>query len=139
MTRTRWDAYLAGEFKNPAHDTFGFELVDTGDPNEVVYTWKVPEKFGNTAGNLQGGVLAAFADAVLGGLCSSQIPDDVYPALAEMKISFLRPARVGTTITASGRLLKVGKRLMFAEVEVVDEDGKLLAKVSGTELAAKAP
>jgi uncharacterized protein (TIGR00369 family) len=139
MARTRWEKYLAGEFTNPAHDSFGFERVDTGDPADVVYRWKVPAEFTNSAGNLQGGVMAAFADAVLGGLCSSQIPEDVYPALAEMKISFLRPAPAGTTITASGRMLKAGKRIMFAEVEVKDDDGNLLAKVSGTELAAKAP
>jgi uncharacterized protein (TIGR00369 family) len=139
MARTRWDAYKAGDFRIAANDTFGFELVETADPDEVSFTWKVPREFCNSAGNLQGGVIAAFADSVLGGLCASQLPEDVYPALAEMKISFLRPAPAGTTITGTGRLLKSGKRLMFAEVEVTGADGELIAKVSGTELSLKAP
>jgi uncharacterized protein (TIGR00369 family) len=56
-----------------------------------------------------------------------------------MKISFLRPAPAGTELTGTGRMLKAGKRLMFAEVEITDADGKLIAKVSGTELPASLP
>ena len=136
MSRTRWEAFLDGAFTIPASDTLGFERRDTGDPNEVSFTWTVPPELCNSAGNLQGGILAAFADAVLGGLCATQLSEEMYPALAEMKISFLRPAPAGTKIVGTGRLLKAGKRLMFAEVEVVDEQGRLIAKVSGTELAA---
>ena len=136
MSRTRWEAFLDGAFSIPASDTLGFERRDTGDPNEVSFTWTVPAELCNSAGNLQGGIVAAFADAVLGGLCATQLPEEKYPALAEMKISFLRPAPAGTTIIGTGRLLKAGKRLMFAEVEVTGEDGRLIAKVSGTELAA---
>ena len=139
MPRTRWDAYVAGDFAIPANDSFGFERVEGADPNGVAYRWTVPAEFCNSAGNLQGGVLAAFADAILGGLCATQIPDNVYPALAEMKISFLRPVAAGTTITCTGRVLKPGTRLLFVEAEVTDADGKLLAKVSGTEVAAPAP
>ena len=127
---------MDGAFSIPASDTLGFQRRDTGDPNEVSFTWTVPAELCNSAGNLQGGIVAAFADAVLGGLCATQLPEEKYPALAEMKISFLRPAPAGTTITGTGRLLKAGKRLMFAEVEVTGEDGRLIAKVSGTELAA---
>lgn len=136
MSRTRWEAFLDGAFTIPASDTLGFERRDTGDPNEVSFIWTVPPELCNSAGNLQGGIVAAFADAVLGGLCATQLAEEMYPALAEMKISFLRPAPAGTKIVGTGRLLKAGKRLMFAEVEVADEQGRLIAKVSGTELAA---
>lgn len=136
MSRTRWQAFLEGDFTIPANDTFGFEHRPSDEPDQVSFTWKVPPELCNSAGNLQGGVLAAFADAVLGGLCATQIPDTVYPALAEMKISFLRPAPAGTTIVGTGRLLKAGKRVMFAEVEVTDLQDRLIAKVSGTELTA---
>ena len=136
MSRTRWEAYVDGAFSIPANDTFGFRRRETEDPNEVSFTWTVPAELCNSAGNLQGGVLAAFADAVLGGLCATQLSEDSYPALAEMKISFLRPAPQGSTIIGTGRLLKAGKRLMFAEAEITDEQGRLIAKISGTELPA---
>ena len=134
--RTRWQAFLDGAFKIPANDTLGFELTsDSSD--EVTFTWTVPAELCNSAGNLQGGIMAAFADSVLGAVCATQLPDDVYPALAEMKISFFRPAPAGTTITGTGRILKSGKRLLFVEAEITNAEGKLLAKVSGTEVAAK--
>ena len=135
-SRTRWEAYIEGAFSIPANDTLGFQRRETADPKEVSFTWTVPAELCNSAGNLQGGVLAAFADAVLGGLCATQLSDDSYPALAEMKISFLRPAPAGTTITGTGRLLKAGRRLMFAEAEITDGQGRLIAKISGTELPA---
>ena len=137
MPETRWDAYKKGSFKIPANDTFGFERLDTDD-GSVAFRWTVPAEYCNSAGNLQGGVMGAFADAVLGGLCASELPNDFYPALAEMKISFLRPAPSGTTITATGRVLKAGKRLIFAEAEITNEAGDILAKITGTELPAPA-
>ena len=136
MTRTRWEAYLDGAFSIPANDTFGFRRV--ADADDVTFTWVVPAEYCNSAGNLQGGVMAAFVDAVLGGLCAATLPEDVYPALAEMKISFLRPAPAGSTITGTGRVLKAGKRLIFVEAEVTNDAGEVLAKITATELPAPA-
>jgi uncharacterized protein (TIGR00369 family) len=139
--KTRWDAYLAGDFTIPATGAFGFELVTDGsdDPkSSVSFRWTVPKEYCNSAGNLQGGVLAAFADAVMGATCSAHIPADRYPALAEMKVSFLRPAPEGTTITGTGTMVKTGRRLLFVEVEITNPEGELVAKVSGTEIAAEA-
>jgi uncharacterized protein (TIGR00369 family) len=111
-----------------------------GDPaTEVSFTWEVPPEYCNSAGNLQGGILAAFADTLLGGAMSAQLPVDKYPALAEMKISIFRPAPAGTTITGKGRVLKSGARISFAEAEIYDAGGKLIAKASATEVPADAP
>jgi len=137
VTESRWDAYKKGAFTIPANDTFGFERLDTDD-GSVAFRWVVPSEYCNSAGNLQGGVMAAFADAVLGGLCASELPDDFYPALAEMKIQFLRHAPAGSTITATGRVLKAGKRLIFVEAEITNASGDVLAKITGTEIPAPA-
>lgn len=138
--RTRWDAIADGSVSTPANDRLGFELVPTDDPKtSVTYRWKVPEELCNSAGNCQGGILAAFADAALGAVTTPYFAEDLYPALAEMKITFLRPAPAGTELIATGRVLKPGRRVLFAEVEVTDANtGKLIAKVSGTEIPAQA-
>ena len=137
--KTRLDAYLAGDFTIPANDAFGFERLDTDDPKAgISFRWTVPKEFCNSAGNLQGGVLAAFADAVLGATCAAYLPAEMYPALAEMKVSFLRPAHAGTTLTGTGRVLKAGKRLLFVEAEITDGAGDVIAKVTGTEIPASA-
>ena len=133
--RTRWDSIAQGKVKFPVNETMGFELQPAENPHETIsYTWTIPEEYSNSEGNLQGGVMAAFIDAVLGTVTTPHLPEDKYPTLAEMKVSFFRPARVGTRITGTGRVVKRGRRVLFAEVEVTDEDGKLLAKASGTEI-----
>ena len=136
--RTRLDAYLARDFTIPANDAFGFEVRPDEDPtNGISVSWKVPDEYCNSAGNLQGGILAAFADSALGAACAAHLPEDMYPALVEMKVSFLRPARSGSTIHARARVIKPGKRLLFAEADITADSGDLLARVTATEVPTK--
>jgi uncharacterized protein (TIGR00369 family) len=135
----RWEAIASKRITVPVNDALGFEIVPVQNPSEgVIFKWKVPEALCNTAGNLQGGVLAAFADSVLGAASAVFLDESDYPALAEMKIQIMRPAPAGTTITGTGRVLKTGRRVIFVEAEITAEDGKLIAKASGTELPTPA-
>lgn len=130
---------LDGSVEMPVNETLGFKPAETQDPREEIsFTWKVSHEHCNSAGNLQGGMLAAFADAVLGGATSAHLPGDEYPALAEMKISILRPAPAGMLLVGDGYVLKRGQRVIFAEAEITDEDGNLIAKASGTEIPTRA-
>jgi uncharacterized protein (TIGR00369 family) len=139
VARTRWDAIVDGSVTIPAHDALGFVLGETHDPKaSISLSWRVPEELCNSAGNLQGGVLAAFADALLGGATSAHLPADTYPALAEMKLSIFRPARAATALRGRGYVVKAGGRVLFAEAEIADSDGRLIARASGTEIPASA-
>jgi uncharacterized protein (TIGR00369 family) len=51
--------------------------------------------------------------------------------LAEMKTTFVRPASAGKII-GRGETLKLGKKLAFIEASLLNENGELLAKASGT-------
>ena len=136
--RTRLDAVVDGSVSLPTNQTMGFELEDTSDPKEsITFSWTVPPEYCNTSGNVQGGVLASFADAALGAACAAYLPEDRYPALAEMKISIFRPAPEGTRLTATGRIVKPGKRVMFSEAEIKNAEGKLIAKATGTAVPAE--
>ena len=137
--RTRWQAIRAGEITIPANDTFGFAIAPMASDTEVVLSWTVPENLCNSAGTLQGGVMAAFADAVLGGAAALHLEEDHYPALAEMKISVVRPAPAGNVLTGTGRVLKAGRRVLFVVAEITDDDGRLIAKASATEIPARVP
>lgn len=139
MSRSRWEAARAGAFRIPASETLGFEVHPTDNPEDgVTISWVVPEGLCNSAGNLQGGVMAAFADALLGGAAAAHLPEERYPALAEMKISIFRPAPAGTKLTGEGKVLKRGKRVLFVEAEIADAEGRLVAKASATEIPADA-
>jgi uncharacterized protein (TIGR00369 family) len=137
--RTRWEAVVDGTVTVPVNDAFGFVNETSGDATQgVTFSWKVPAEYGNSAGNVQGGILAVFADAVLGAATAAHLREDLYPALAEMKLSIFRPAAVHATLTGRGYVLKRGGRVVFAEAEITDDDGRLIAKASGTEIPAEA-
>ena len=137
--RTRWDTVNDGSVDVPANRTLGFVVEESPTPTESIsMSWIVPEELCNSAGNLQGGVLAAFIDALLGGAAAAHLPEDKYPALAEMKVSIFRPAPAGSRLRGEGRVLKAGTRVLFVEAEVTGSDGKLIAKASGTEIPAEA-
>ena len=136
--RTRFDAIAEGSVSLPINETMGFELEEHDNPQEsITFGWTIPSEYCNTAGNVQGGMLAAFADTALGAACSAYLPEDRYPALAEMKISIFRPAPAGSRLTATGRMVKPGKRVMFTEAEIKDAGGRLIARASGTAVPAE--
>jgi uncharacterized protein (TIGR00369 family) len=58
----------------------------------------------------------------------------VFSANAEMKISFLRPVRPGTTLTCVSRVVSGGKRVAFVEADLTDGEGRLVARASSTYL-----
>jgi uncharacterized protein (TIGR00369 family) len=58
----------------------------------------------------------------------------VFSANAEIKVSFLKPAKVGSTLTCTAYVISGGKRAAFIEAEVTDEEGRMIAKASSTYL-----
>ena len=59
-------------------------------------------------GSVPGGVLALAADAALGCALQSLLPAHTQYTTAEMSMTYLRPARVGSVVTAHGRALHAG-------------------------------
>ncbi len=115
--------------------TLGITCVDKSEPGITV--WKMPsdERFANPVNALQGGFLAAFADSAMASATVTSARDrKIFTANVEMKISFLKPARVGGDLTCTARVVSSGRRVTFTEAEIVDDDGRLVAKASSTYL-----
>jgi acyl-coenzyme A thioesterase PaaI-like protein len=51
-----------------------------------------------------------------------------------MKTSFLEPARVGAVLECTARVVQGGARVAFAEAEVVDDAGVVIARASSSYL-----
>jgi uncharacterized protein (TIGR00369 family) len=113
--------------------TLGMVCIDKSEPGRTVWRMVADERFGNPVGIVQGGFLAAFADSSMGAASVTFARDrKVFSANAEMKISFLKAVPVGSELTCTAYVISGGKRAAFVEAEVVDGEGRLVAKASST-------
>ena len=93
--------------------------------------FEVADGLANQLGFVQGGIVATMLDACIGIAGATKSGGILAMPLAEMKTTFVRPASVGKII-GRGETLKLGKKLAFIEAILLDENGELLAKASGT-------
>ena len=113
--------------------TLGMVCIDKSEPGRTVWQLPADERFSNPVGMVQGGFLAAIADSAMG---ASSITFNrerkVFSSNAEMKISFFRPAKIGSTLTCTAEVVSGGARVAFVEAEIVDDEGRVVAKASST-------
>lgn len=115
--------------------TLGMVCVDKSTPGVTVWRMRAGEHMANPMGVVQGGFLASFADSAMATSTVTNLQGrKAYTANTELKISFVRAAPVGETYTCTARVIGGGKRVTFVEAEIVDADGRLIAKASSTYL-----
>jgi acyl-CoA thioesterase len=90
-------------------------------------TMTVGETMLNAHGNCHGGTIFTLADTALFYACNSRNHTAV---AAGCDINFLRPAKIGDVLTATGREQHLGKRSGLYQVEVHNQHGKLIAVMS---------
>lgn len=115
--------------------TLGMVCTDKREPGRTVWRMRADERFANPTGIIQGGFVAALADSAMGASSVTWARERrVFCANAELKISFMSPARVGSTLTCAASVVSGGQRAAFLEAEIVDDEGRLVAKASSTYL-----
>ncbi len=100
----------------------GIELVEIDDEH-LVLAMLVRADMANVHGFLHGGLLMFLVDTVQGVLANDRQP----MVTASASIEFLRPAVVGTVLTAVARRRHDGRTSSVFAVEVTDGDGRLVA------------
>lgn len=122
----------------PACDlTLGMVCTDKSTPGRTTWTMRADERFANPVGVVQGGFLAALCDSAMGASTitwASARDLRVTTANVELKCSFLRAARIGSTLTCTAWVLDGGRRTCFAEAVVRDDAERTVAKSSSTYL-----
>ena len=94
----------------------------------------------NPIGVVHGGLVCTLLDSVAGCAVHSTLPSGVGYTSLEIKVSYLRPVRQGGgELTAIVRVTKPGRRAAFADGEVRDGDGRLIATASSTCLVFPLP
>lgn len=123
----------------PSGQTLRLRMVEVEEGSTTV-EMPVDGRFLNTAGGVQGGILAALADAAMGSSISTVCEVDESHATLEFKLNFLRPAPPEAgPLRARAHVLHRGRRIAHTEAEIRSKDGDLVAKATASWLIRTAP
>ncbi|MEP3050937.1 MAG: PaaI family thioesterase [Erythrobacter sp.] len=131
------------EQRSPSAELMGSEFVSF-DPetSELTTRFTAPASFASPRGAVQGGLIAGFLDEVMGGalLAASDHAGGgmVLPLNLDMNLTFVAMVPIAPII-AKGRVVRAGRRVVFLEGELFDEEGKLLARARSTALPTEVP
>ncbi len=133
MTSTleRFAAMIRGEVESPpVARLIGFRMT-AAEPGRTTFELEVDERHGNPMGTLHGGILCDLADAAMGTAYATLLEEGETFTTLELKINFLRPFWTGT-LTAAGSVVQRGRTVGLAECDVLDGEGRLVARASST-------
>lgn len=97
-----------------------------------------PDSFKSPRGVVQGGLIGGFMDEVMGSAVMAASGGKLLPLNLDMNMSYLKPVPVGKLI-GKGRVVKMGRKVVFIEGELYDEAGNLLVKSTSTAMLTEIP
>jgi uncharacterized protein (TIGR00369 family) len=119
----------------PLGATLGMRFY--GDEDEIDATLAWAPELCTGDGVLHGGVLMTLADSA-GAVCAFlNMPEGSRTATIESKTNFLGAVREGD-VRARSRPLHVGKTTVVVETDVLDADGRLVARTMQTQAVLSA-
>ncbi|HVC12229.1 MAG TPA: thioesterase family protein [Burkholderiales bacterium] len=124
------------EERVPFNRVLGLKLVSLDTKNPRIGFDMRPELIGNpTRGALHGGVISSVLDVTAGMVIHLAFierhglqEDLVFPNIGtvDLRVDYLRPGR-GKHFVAAGRVLRMGRRIAVAHVELANDEGELIA------------
>ncbi|XP_037374833.1 acyl-coenzyme A thioesterase 13 [Talpa occidentalis] len=100
----------------------------SADPGKVICELKVEEEHTNKLGTLHGGLTATLVDDVstMALLCTERGAPGIS---VDMNITYMAPAKIGEVVVITAHVLKQGRTLAFASVDLTNKTtGKLVAQ-----------
>ena len=104
------------------------------------FTCELDESVYTPIGVVHGGLVCTMLDTVAGCAVHTTLPAGVGYTSIELEVSYLPAVHVGSgPLTAIGRVVKPGRRVAFAEGEVLDAAGRTVATASSSLLVFPLP
>ena len=121
--------------ESPFAELLDMRVTDPDDGSSVVV---MPINPGHLqgAGKVQGGIVVALADYAMYRAITPLLKPGEATTTIEIKVNFLAPAEKGE-LTATAKIISAGRQVMVGEMEVKDQDGRLIAQGLGTYLVLK--
>lgn len=116
----------------PITGHFGMEIIEV-EPGTVTFRCRPDESHYNPIGTVHGGLVCTLLDSALGCATHTTLQAGTGYTSIEIKVNYLRPVSTANgPLTCRGWVTKPGRRVSFAEGEVLDGQGKVVATASGS-------
>jgi uncharacterized protein (TIGR00369 family) len=115
-------------------DQVGLREVPSPD-GSLVMEMPVDERVVNTAGGLQGGLIATMADVTAGQLAARSTPFGNGIATTDLFIRYLRPIKIGPA-RAVAKILRTGRRSVVVQVDIFRSNHGEVAATATVNFAA---
>ena len=112
----------------PIASFLGLNLVELS-PGYAKVNMEMRPEYQNFNGLIYGGIIMSVADQAFAYASNSMSPGSV---ASQFNLHFLSGAKVGDVLTGECRVVKSGRKVGVSEMTVTNQDGKLLAKATGT-------
>ena len=115
------------------------EFVDVAE-GRVEFSCEPDESAYNPIGVVHGGLVCTLLDSVVGCAVHTTLPRGVGYTSIELKVNYLRAVHAGSgRLSAVGTVVKPGRRVAFAEGQVTDAAGRVVATASSSLLVFPLP
>lgn len=114
---------------SPFNEKLGITAEDLAD-GRVRLSVESGPSWTNEVGSVHGGLAMSLLDGAMGRAIGRALSPGDMCATVEFSTQFLAPA--AGRLVATGRVVKRGRRIAFAEAECVREDGTIVARAHGT-------
>jgi uncharacterized protein (TIGR00369 family) len=116
----------------PVARLLGLEIEQISE-GLVTFAFEPAEFHYNPLGTVHGGILTTVLDSAMGCAVHSKLRAGLSYTTLELKVNFLRPARVTTgRLRGEGKIVHLGGRVATAEAHLVDGEGALYAHATST-------
>ncbi len=114
--------------KEPIGAFLGMKLLDLS-PGYAKVRMELRSEYLTFNGFIFGGIITSVADQAFACATNSM----GRPSIAtQFNVHFIAAAAPGDELTAEGRVLRKGRRVDVCEIAVTNQDGKLIARATGT-------
>ncbi len=98
-------------------------------PGYAKISMKLRPEYTNFNGLIFGGIIMSLTDQAFAYASNTVITPNV---ASQFNLHFVASAKIGDELIAECRVIKSGRRVCISEMAVTDQDGKLIARATGT-------
>ena len=125
-------SWIASGHQPAIGETLKFSLIEISEGRAVFAGIPGAHAY-NPIGSVHGGYAATLLDSACGCAVHSALSSEQGYTTLELKIAYHRGLSVTTgQVRAEGKVVSIGKRVAFAEAQIIDEAGRLYASATST-------